>query len=104
MTMSLENIIKDLNDRLSIVEVAVLESRRAMMMVLKKVDFLLNELDGDIQKELIPSKQTENNPLSVYIEECFNQMLEMDDGLDTLRELERELEKYSDEITGMGES
>ena len=107
MKVPLENIINDLNDRLANVEVAVLESRRAMTMVLKKVDFLLHELNSgmeEFEEELGLSKQMKTSPFSLHIEECFNQLLEMDSGLESLKELEKELEKYSDEITGMGES
>ena len=58
----------------------------------------------NIRPEMDFDKQMKNHPISVYIEEYFNHVTEMDSGLDTLKELEKELEKYSDEITGLGES
>jgi len=109
MKVPLEKIINNINERLFRVEVAAVESRKTLLLVLKKLDFLLQNFESlNAIESSLPDididKQKKNHPLSVYIEEYFNQLMEMDDGFNTLRELERELEKYQDEITGLGES
>jgi len=107
--MPIETIINNLNERLFKIEVAMMESRRAMILILKKMDYVLGNEDLMSDADEFPldgesDKNLKNCPDSVYIEECFNQLMKSEDGLSTWREFEKELEKYSDEITGMGES
>ena len=107
--MPIETIINDFNKRLFNMEMAIMESRKVMSLILKKLDHILanDDLMSDADEFLFDGESDKNpkNSLdSVYIEECFNQLMKTDDGLSTLKEFEKELEKYSDEITGMGES
>jgi hypothetical protein len=109
MKMPIETIINNLNERLFKIEVAMMESRRAMILILKKMDYVLGNEDlmsdaDEFPLDGEPDKNLKNHPDSVYIEECFNQLMKSEDGMSTWREFEKELEKYSDEITGMGES
>ena len=113
MKMSIETVINNLNERLFKIEIAMMESRRAMLLILKKMDTILSNDDlisdaGEFLLDGESDKNLKNNPDSVYIEECFNQLMKneiiSEEGMNTLREFEKELEKYSDEITGMGES
>jgi hypothetical protein len=109
MKLSIETIVNNLNERLFKIEIAMMENRKAMVLILRKVDYLLDsdDLMSEADEYILdgePNKNPKKHPDSVYIEECFNQLMESDDGLSSLREFEKELEKYSDEITGMGES
>jgi hypothetical protein len=109
MKTSLDKIINNFNERLFTIEMAVVESRRTMSLILKKLDRILanDDIMSDAEEFLLdgePDLNLKNSPDSVYIEECFNQLMKSKDGLSALREFEKELEKYSDEITGMGES
>ena len=109
MKLQLDKIINDFNERLFSMEMALMANHRTMSLILKKLDLILvnDDLMSDADEFLLDGesdKNLKNRSDSVYIEECFNQLTRSKDGLSAWKEFEKELEKYSDEITGMGES